>query len=177
MAGWNDSRLAPGVPISAPVKLYDAARGCGFFGPATPDPASGQPIRAIVKWYVPAKGYGFLAPVDGLADLFCNAAVVEASSRQVLPQGAAATCEIVQGEKGPQVSRIITVEPVAENNGDAVNGPPRPVSREQAWHERESAGPSVEVLGTVKFFDPVRGFGFVVPDDGGAPDLSTSFQS
>ena len=25
----------------------------------------------------------------------------------------------------------------------------------------------MEVLGTVKFYDPVRGFGFVVPDEGG----------
>ena len=27
MAGWNDSRFVSGGPISAPVKLYDAARG------------------------------------------------------------------------------------------------------------------------------------------------------
>ena len=88
----------------------------------------------------------------------------------MLPQGAAVTCEIAQGDKGPQVSRIIAVEPVAGNNDDAVNGPPRPVPHEPAWHDREPSGPSVEVLGAVKFFDPVRGFGFVVPDDG-SPDV------
>ncbi len=237
MAGWNDSRFVSGGPISAPVKLYDAARGYGFLAPGggLPDifchasvlrkvgldiliegatvtcetvrgdrgpqvariqavdfstaspaqgdtrmhreavpaavrPASGQPIRAIVKWYVPAKGYRFLAPMDGSADRFCHAAAVGASGRQMLPQGAAVTCEIAQGDKGPQVSRIIAVEPVAGNNDDAVNGPPRPVPHEPAWHDREPSGPSVEVLGAVKFFDPVRGFGFVVPDDG-SPDV------
>ena len=234
MAGWNDSGPASGGRISAPVKLYDAARGYGFLapggglpdifchasvlrivgldaliegatvtcetvlgdrgpqvarilavdfstaGPAQGDggmhreaireaarqPASGEPVRALVKWYVPAKGYGFLAPADGSADLFCHAAVVEASGHTMLPQGAAVTCEIAHGDKGPQVSRIIAVEPVPARDNDAVNGPPPPVYHDSARHDREPAGPAVEVLGTVKFYDPVRGFGFVVPDDG-----------
>ena len=232
MAGWNDFNPVPGSRISAPVKLYDAAKGYGFLAPggglpdifchasvlrkvgldvliegatvtcetvqgdrgpqvarilavdfstasparsdgrtmrepapAAPGAASGQPIRALVKWYVPAKGYGFLAPVDGSGDLFCHAAVVEASGRDFLPQGAAVTCEIVQGERGPQVSSIVDVEPVSGNNDYPASGPP-PVSREAAWLDREPAGPSVEVSGTVKFYDPVRGFGFVVPDEG-----------
>ena len=233
MAEWNDSTSASGGRVSAPVKLYDAARGYGFLAPggglpdifchasvlrrvgldvliegatvtcetvrgergpqvarilavefstavavrddgrtigkpaqAAPDPASGHAIRALVKWYVPAKGYGFLAPEDGSADLFCHAAVVEASGREALPQGAAVTCEVVQGEKGPQVSRIISVEPAREREFHAVNGS-RSAPHETAWHDGEPAGPSVEVLGTVKFYDPVRGFGFLVPDDGG----------
>ncbi|MDE0173256.1 MAG: cold shock domain-containing protein [Defluviicoccus sp.] len=233
MAEWNDFNPAPGGRVSAPVKLYDAARGYGFLAPggglpdifchasvlrevgldmliegatvtcetvrgdrgpqvarilavdfstagpargagrppwepapAAPGPAPGQPVRALVKWYVPAKGYGFLTPEDGTGDLFCHAAVVEASGREALPQGAAVTCEVARGEKGPQVSRIVSVEPVPKREFHAVNGPPS-VSHETAWHDREPAGPSVEVLGTVKFYDPVRGFGFVVPDEGG----------
>ena len=233
MAEWNDSYSAPGGRISAPVKLYDAARGYGFLAPggglpdifchasalrqvgldvliegatvtcetmrgdrgpqvarilavdfstagpaqghsrirrepapAAPGPASGEPVRAVVKWYVPAKGYGFLAPEDGSADLFCHAAVVEASGRETLPQGAAVTCEVVRGERGPQVSRILAVEPVPGSMDHPANGP-TPFSREAEWDGREPAGPSVEVSGTVKFYDPARGFGFVVPDEGG----------
>ena len=132
---------------------------------AGPGPAPGQPVRALVKWYVPAKGYGFLSPVDGSADLFCHAAVVEASGREALPQGAAVTCEVARGEKGPQVSRIVAVEAVPGDDDHAMNGPP-PVSREPGWREREPVGPSLEILGAVKFYDPVRGFGFVVPDRG-----------
>ena len=232
MAGWNDNNSSPGGRISAPVKLYDAAKGYGFLAPGgglpdifchasvlrkvgldvlikgatvtcetvqgdrgpqvahvlavdfstaspvrgdgqtmmAPAPAasgaaSGELVRALVKWYVPAKGYGFLTPVDGSGDLFCHAAVVEASGRQTLPQGAAVTCEIAQGEKGLQVSRIVDVEAVPGNNNYPLNGPP-PVSHGSAWPDREPAGPSVEILGTVKFYDPARGFGFVVPDEG-----------
>ena len=232
MAEWNDFNPASGGCISAPVKLYDAAKGYGFLAPggglpdifchasvlrkvgldmliegatvtcetvqgdrgpqvarilavdfstanpargdgrtrmepapAAPGAASGEPVRALVKWYVPAKGYGFLAPVDGSGDLFCHAAVVEASGRQTLPQGAAVTCEVVQGERGPQVSRIVDVESTPGNNDYPSNGPP-PVSHGPAWPDRAPVGPSVEVSGTVKFYDPVRGFGFVVPDEG-----------
>ena len=232
MAEWNDFNPARGGRISAPVKLYDAARGYGFLAPggglpdifchasvlrqvgldvliegatvtcetvrgdrgpqvarilavdfstaspaqgepwmhrepapAAPGPASGEPVRAVVKWYVPTKGYGFLTPEDGSADLFCHAAVVKASGWEALPQGAAVTCETVRGERGPQVARILAVEPVPGSNACPANGPP-PFSREAEWDDREPAGPSVEVLGTVKFYDPVRGFGFVVPDEG-----------
>ena len=231
MAEWNDFNPAPGGRVSAPVKLYDAARGYGFLAPGggLPDifchasalrkvgldvliegatvtcetvrgdrgpqvarilavdfstagpaqgnprihrepapasgPASDRPVRAVVKWYVPAKGYGFLAPEDGSADLFCHAAVVKASGREALPQGAAVTCETVRGERGPQVSRIVDVEPLPGSMDHPANGPP-PASRDAEWLGREPAGASVEVLGTVKFYDPARGFGFVVPDEG-----------
>ena len=234
MAGWNDSRPAPGGRISAPVKLYDPVKGYGFLAPggglpdifchvsvlkmvgleilmegatvtcetvrgergpqvarivavdfstataargevrmhreAVPEaePASGPTVRALVNWYVPTKGYGFLTPLDGSADLFCHAAVVKASGYPALPRGAAVTCEVMRGERGPQVSRIVSVEAVDENDDDAVNGRPRPVLDGSAPHGPEAAGPSVEVLGTVKFYDPVRGFGFVVPDEGGS---------
>ena len=135
---------------------------------AVPDgPAdSGGEVRAIVKWFHTDKGYGFLEREDGPGDLFCHMTVVQASGRDALPQGAAVTCSVVQGDRGPQVSRIFSVEPPtgghvsADRNrsfdllypGPQASGPPSPV---------------MELSGAVKFFDPERGFGFVVPDDGG----------
>ena len=156
----------PAVDFSTADLALGGGRILGEPAPAAPGPASGRPVRALVKWYVPAKGYGFLAPVDGSADLFCHAAMVEASGRVTLPQRAEVTCEIVQGEKGPQVTRIIAAEMAPEREYGAVNGPSSG-SYERGWHDGEPAGPSVEVLGTVKSYDPVRGFGFVVPDHGG----------
>lgn len=129
-------------------------------GPA----ASGRTIRAIVKWFHPVKGYGFLEPEDGSADVFCHLTVARASGHDTLPQGAAVNCEIVQGDRGAQVSRILSVEPATG---------PGPADRSQpfdAWHpDPQGAAPAssvTELPGTVKFFDPARGFGFVVPDDG-----------
>ncbi len=85
--------------------------------------ASGRTIRAIVKWFPPVKGYGFLEPDDGSADVFCHPNVAQASGHDTLPQGAAVSCEIVHGDRGPQVSRILSVEP-ATGLGPADRGQP-----------------------------------------------------
>ena len=127
--------------------------------------ASGRTIRAIVKWFHPVKGYGFLEPEDGSADVFCHLTAAQASGHDTLPQGAAVNCEIVQGDRGPQVSRILSVEP-ATGTGPADRGQPFD-TRYLGPQATAPASSVTEVPGTVKFFDPARGFGFVVPDDGG----------
>ncbi len=167
-------------PARAPVN-GGAAAGPGV-GPV------GPPVRAFVKWFQPAKGYGFLEREDGAADLFCHLTPVLASGHQTLPEGAAVTCEVVQGDRGPQVSKILSVEPPAAmpaGPGPRSGGPMEP------GHSLFDAGkpgpqavgassPVMELKGAIKFFDPARGFGFVVPDDGG-PEVfvhaSTLFRS
>ena len=92
--------------------------------------------------------------------------VVQASGRDALPQGAAVTCSTVQDERSPQVSRIFSVEPPIAGSG--------PADRSEAIDTRypgpQTDGPrsaDMELSGAVKFFDPARGFGFIVPDEGG----------
>lgn len=152
------------VDFSTPGPLPGDGRTRADTSPAPAGrPPAGHAIRALVKWLVPAEGYGFLEPEDGGADIFCHAAVVEAAGHTTLPQGAAVTCEVVQGEKGPQVSRIVDVDvAAAREDGRGQGALPGP-----AWTDREAAGLALEVPGRVKFYDSVRGFGFVVPDDGG----------
>ena len=147
-----------------------AAPGAGQAGPA----ASGRTVRALVKWFLPMKGYGFLKPEDGSPDLFCHLSAVEASGRETLPQGGVVTCEIAPGDRGPQVSRILSVEPPAAEPacpGVRSGGPAeRSRSFDAGYPGRQpGAAPSavLELPATVKFFDPARGFGFVVPDEGG----------
>ena len=138
--------------------------GIGQAVPAEAGP--GRRITALVKWFMPMKGYGFLEPEDGSPDVFCHLSAVEASGRDTLPQGALVTCEIVQGDRGPQVSRIVEVGPPPARHG--------PADRSQSFDPRypdpqpgEPSSAVVDLPATVKFFDPVRGFGFVVPDGGG----------
>ena len=136
--------------------------------------ASGRAVRAIVKWFHPDKGYGFLEPGDGSADLFCHLTAVQASGIDTLPQGAAVTCEIAPGDRGPQVSRILSVDPPASGSARTGLRSGGPAIRNRSFEARHP-GPLVydppradmEAPGSVKFYDPARGFGFVVPDDGG----------
>ena len=122
--------------------------------------ASGQAVAATVKWFQATRGYGFLEPEDGSGDIFCHAGAVRAAGMETLPRGAAVTCEVETGARGRQVSRILAVEDPPE--GMPAEGP-RPRERAQS-----AAGDGARLEGEVKFYDAFRGFGFVVPDDGGA---------
>ena len=127
-----------------------------------PEP-SGHRVRGIVKWFLPDKGYGFLEPADGAADVFCHLSVVQASGHDTLPPGAVVDCETVNGRRGLQASRILSVEPPTPGWV-----PARP--RRDTDDRRGDGAPPAEAMdlpGTVKFYNPVRGFGFVAPDRGG----------
>jgi CspA family cold shock protein len=106
-------------------------------------------VSAVVKWFNPNKGYGFVQPADGTGDVFLHASVVRRLGHADLPDGAKITCEIVEGPRGPQVATIHNI---------AVPDGAEPSS---------VAGDAEVVEGTVKFYDPVRGYGFAVPDGGG----------
>ena len=129
--------------------------------------ASVPPVRAFVKWFQPAKGYGFLEREDGSADLFCHLSPVLASGHDALPEGAAVICEIVQGERGPQVSKILSVELPAVMPVPAKPGGVGAARRPSPQAGSSPSSPVMELTGAVKFFDPARGFGFILPDDGG----------
>ena len=160
--------LAVDFSTAAPAPARGERRMGGEAAPVrTAPPADAHTVRAIVKWYVPSKGYGFLEPEDGSADLFCHAAVVEASGRSGLPQGAVVTCDVVQGDRGPQVARILSVDLADAQDGGMAPGRPQHAFYDPPEHDREPAEAAVAIRGTVKFYDPVRGFGFIVPDDGG----------
>ena len=128
---------------------------------------SGRRVVAVVKWFVPAKGFGFLVPDDGSSDVFCHMTVVRDAGYDTLPQGATVTCEVVEGQRGPMVSSILAVD--ATSAGADPAGRPRPGydRRERGWNHDGTSGAVEECRGVVKFYSPAKGYGFVVPDDGG----------
>ena len=104
--------------------------------------------RATVKWFNPNKGFGFVALEDGSGDAFLHVSVLERSGRTGLSEGEVLDCEISEGEKGLQVDGIQSTQPP---------------SMTSAAH----AATDNTILGTVKWFNPAKGFGFIEPDDGG----------
>ena len=118
-------------------------------------------IRGTVKWFNVVKGYGFLTPDDGSADVFLHLTVLRVAGHEVLPPGATVVCDAVKGAKGMQVLRVVEVdistaipEPLA-----APEAPPIP-------QETVSGGPVSDFFsGTVKWFNPHKGYGFVCPDN------------
>ena len=122
----------------------------------------GARISTTVKQYDPAKGYGFLVPVDGPPEIFCRDSALAAVGLETLLAGTTVSCETVQGRRGPEVARILAVDFSTASSGPATPAP-APVN------PRMAAGPGVSgrvVRAPVKWFHPVKGYGFLKPEDG-----------
>ncbi|WP_282184581.1 cold-shock protein [Azospirillum brasilense] len=119
-----------------------------------PSSGEGVPVRVLVKWFDPGKGFGFAAPQDGTTDAFLHISVLNRAGLHEVGEGAELLCRVVPGGKGPQVADILEV---------LSTGTP---AESRAPRRDPASGPEEELTGTVKWFKPEQGFGFVTADDG-----------
>jgi CspA family cold shock protein len=127
---------------------------------STFQPSFGDAARlsGTVKWFNRSKGFGFVIPSDGTGDVFLPLAVLERSGFNEAPDGATVVFDCVEGPKGRAVSQVIEL--------DASTAAARP-PREGRFRGREESATTEALDGVVKWYDPARGFGFVLPNDGG----------
>jgi CspA family cold shock protein len=150
-----------------------------------PDPrpgprSSGPEIDAVVKWFNPQKGFGFAELGDGSGDAFLHVRAVEAAGYRELEPGTRLTVRVAQGQKGPQVTEITSVDTSTATPGTGAaasrGGPPggggrgpyqgQP-RRSPYQSEPRDQGPAQEIAGTVKWYNPAKGFGFIAAEDQG----------
>jgi len=148
--GFDDDNYSP------PASFGHAPRGSSpRFEPAP----AGPPVSATVKWYNPEKGFGFVQLPTG-GDAFLHVSVVERSGNSTVPPGATLEVRTAPGHKGMQITEILSVDA-----STVVEEPARRPRPERPYRSSDQA--SVEELGTVKWYNPDKGFGFVVRDGGG----------
>ncbi|GIG25051.1 cold-shock protein [Cellulomonas denverensis] len=98
--------------------------------------------QGTVRWFDTERGFGFIAPADETDDLFVHASeIVGQDGTTVLREGQAVEFEVGEGDRGPQARRVRVTGDVA---ADATLG----------------------VLGTVNWYEPAKGYGFLTRDDG-----------
>jgi CspA family cold shock protein len=150
--------------------------------PSWPSSAGFGPEHdATVKWFNPEKGFGFVALSDGSGDAFLHANTLTQSGHNAVSPGATLRVRIGQGQKGRQVSEVLSVDESTSNgtvgrggpsSGVDENGARNPVSssladRGGSLRRTSPSGPSVEMQGTVKWYNATKGFGFIAPSEGG----------
>lgn len=148
------------------------------------------PVRCRVKWYNTTKGFGFASPESGSGeDWFLHATVLQKAGLNTLGEGAVITCEIGEGQKGLSVRKILEVHDHGQQGGGGGGFERRERSHDRGGYDRgdrggydrdrggferrerapryeESTGPDEEITGAVKWYDNVKEFGFITPDDG-----------
>ncbi|MDA1323570.1 MAG: cold shock domain-containing protein [Proteobacteria bacterium] len=124
-------------------------------------------IRGTIKWFNVVKGYGFLTPEDGSADVFLHLTVLRVAGHEILPPGATVVCDAVKGAKGMQVLRVVEVD-----TSTAIPEPEPPPAPPQILQEPAQTELVSDFLsGTVKWFNPHKGYGFVCPDNAQEGDI------
>jgi cold shock CspA family protein len=136
--------------------------------------------QGTVSWFDADKGFGFLSPDEGGDDVFVHfSEIADDGGFRTLEEGQPVTFEVRQGDRGPQAQSVRplggvprrTARPPERSRDGGSRAPERgrdagsrPAERSRDAGSR-SRGRTVE--GTVSWFDPDKGFGFVAPDDGG----------
>lgn len=102
--------------------------------------------QGTVRWFDADKGFGFLDLGEGSEDLFVHASeILSDGGIRVLREGQEVEFEVGEGDRGPQARRVRVT---GDHAADAPLG----------------------VLGTVAWYEPAKGYGFVSPD-GGRPQI------
>ena len=127
------------------------SRGGGGGG-GMPAQVVGQ-SKGVVKFFNGQKGFGFIQREDGGEDVFVHISAVERAGLEGLAEGQGLEFSLV--DRGGKISAADLVVV-----GDVI-----PVAkREPAAPQRQLTGE--KATGTVKFFNSMKGFGFITRDDG-----------
>jgi CspA family cold shock protein len=143
-----------------------------------------------VKWFNTAKGFGFIQPDDGGSDVFVHISAVEQAGLRGLNEGDLVNFELEQDRRSGKLSAgqlVVTGQGAAPSRGGGGGGGgggfdrprgggfgggggggfDRPRGGGGGGGGRPSGDPAGAGAGTVKWFNPTKGFGFIQPDDGG----------
>jgi CspA family cold shock protein len=120
--------------------------------------SEGQVYCGVVKWFDVTRGFGFLVADDSEAgDILIHFTVLQEHGRRSLPEGARVECVAVPRQRGLQAKEIRSID-----LSEAVEPPKRQGDRVDRVRLIDDAGPFEPV--TVKWFNRLKGYGFLVRD-------------
>ncbi len=117
-------------------------------------------VVGTIKWFDAGKGYGFVVPDNGMPDVLLHVTCLRRDGYQTAYEGARIVCEALDRPKGLQAFRILSMDDTS-----AVH----PAQMAQRTHVQVTPT-SDFVRAEVKWFNRVRGYGFLTQGEG-TPDI------
>ena len=126
------------------------------------EPSDQRPLDLVevaghIKWFDVSKGYGFIVPDDGSVDILIHVTTLRRQGFNTAREGARIVCEATERSKGLQVFRVISLD-----MSTAVHPAQTPPAR---THVQVVPTSGFEIA-VVKWFNRVKGFGFVTRGEG-----------
>jgi len=118
------------------------------------DPNS-EPVLTRLKWFNSTKGFGFAVPEEDPCDAFVHITTLQDAGIEELGEDALIMCHVVKGPKGALVTKVDSL--VSAGND------PEPITFRVEISDDEVLE---KMTGTVKWYKPDKGFGFIIPEDG-----------
>jgi CspA family cold shock protein len=117
-------------------------------------------VTGFIKWFDVSKGYGFIVPDSGAPDVLLHVTCLRRDGFQTAYEGARIVVEALQRQKGMQAFRVVSMDESTAVHPSQL--PPR-------THVSVTPTSGLE-RAYVKWFNRLRGFGFLTRGDG-TPDI------
>jgi CspA family cold shock protein len=118
-------------------------------------------VSGRIKWFDVGKGFGFIVPDNGMPDVLLHVTCLRRDGYQSANEGARIVVEAVQRPRGLQAFRILSLD-----QSTALHPAELPMPR---THVTVAPTSGLEVA-EVKWFNRLRGFGFLTRGEG-TPDI------
>jgi len=148
-----------GRPPIGPIQSLN--RVVRLDGPASGASEIPVEIAGFVKWFDVSKGYGFVVPEAGGQDILLHVTILKRDGFNTIAEGARIVLEAIEKSRGRQAVRVLSIDTSAGRHPSEM-----PMARTNV-----SVAPTsgLERM-VVKWFNRLRGFGFVSKGEG-APDV------
>ncbi len=128
-----------------------------------------QRVTGTVKWFDATRGFGFVVSEQVDGDVLIHFTVLREHDRRSLPEGAIVECLVAHQERGLQARKVISIDLSQALVPELTRAQADQSERVNPAALLDSAGQFEPVK--VKWFNRLRGYGFLVREEGSDEDV------